>query len=228
MKKDLVIFGGAEIAALAKFYFNNDSPYNVVAFTIDDEFIASDNFEGIPILPFSECSEKFPTNEYSMHVALSYNKLNKLREEKYNQAKSVGYTLVNYISSKATIWNDLTLGDNCFILEEQNIQPFVKIGNNVMLWSGNHIGHGTVISDHTYISSHVVLSGNCEIGRRCFFGVNSTSKDFVKIGDDVFIGMDASITKDIADGAVVISSGTVVYEKSDRIAKAIKKSYFGI
>ena len=95
-----------------------------------------------------------------------------------------------------------------------------------MVW--NHIGHGTIISDHTYISSHVVLSGNCKIGRRCFFGVNSTSKDFVKIGDDVFVGMDASVTKDIADGAVVISTGTVVYEKSDRVAKAIKKSYFGI
>ena len=64
--------------------------------------------------------------------------------------------------------------------------------------------------------------GNCKIGRRCFFGVNSTSKDFVKIGDDVFVGMDASVTKDIADGAVVISTGTVVYEKSDRVAKAIK------
>ena len=74
MKNDLVIFGGAEIAALAKFYFNNDSSYNVVAFTIDDEFITSDTLEGIPILPFSECSEKFPPNEYSMHVALSYNK----------------------------------------------------------------------------------------------------------------------------------------------------------
>ena len=228
MKKDLVIFGGAETAALAKFYFDNDSSYNVVAFAVDDQFVDSDTYEGIPMLSFSECSEKFPASHFPMHVALSYTKLNTLREAKYNQAKKAGYRLANYISSKATVWSDLELGDNCFILEGQNIQPNVKLGNNIMLWSGNHIGHGTKIFDHTYLASHVVLSGNCVIGRRCFFGVNSTLKDFVTIGDDVFVGMDASITKSVSDGAVVLSSGTTIYEASDRKAKAIKKSYFGL
>ena len=36
MSKPLVIFGSAEIAELAKFYFENDSNRKVVAFTVDD------------------------------------------------------------------------------------------------------------------------------------------------------------------------------------------------
>ena len=168
MSKKLVIFGNAEIASLAKFYFTHDSEYEVIAFTIDDKFIKETSFEGLPVIPFTEVNEIYPPNQFEMHVSLSYVKLNKLGR-KYHQAKSFGYTLANYVSSKTTVWNDLSLGDNCFILEDQTIQPTVKIGNNVMLWSGNHIGHATKIGDHTYFASQVVISGNCYIGDRCFW-----------------------------------------------------------
>ena len=161
-----------------------------------------------------------------MHVALSYTKLNQLRQEKYNQAKNAGYELATYICSKSVTWPDLIVGDNCFILENQTIQPTVKIGNNVMIWSGNHLGHGSIIGDHTYIASHLVLSGNCVVGERCFFGVNATVKDFTKIGNDCFITMDASVARDIADGSVVFGTQGKIYNENDRLAKTIKKSYF--
>lgn len=226
MTKPLIIFGSAEIASLAKFYFTHDSDYDVAAFTVDDDYVTADTFEGLPVIPFSEVCDKYAPDQYGMHVALSYMKLNQLREAKYNQAKDAGYELVNYVSSKATVWPDLVIGDNCFILEDQTIQPTVTIGNNVVLWSGNHIGHGSQIADHTYLASHVVVSGHCKIGQRCFFGVNATLKDFLVIGDDVFIGMDASVTKDVKDGAVVLGSASTILEKDDRKARALKKSYF--
>ena len=163
-----------------------------------------------------------------MHVALSYMKLNQLREKKYHQAKNAGYSLATYVSSKATTWPDLNVGDNCFILEDQTIQPTVTIRNNVMLWSGNHIGHGTKIGDHSYLASHIVVSGHCNIGKRCFFGVNATLKDFLTIGDDVFVAMDASVTKDLKDGSVVLASSSSVFEADDKRAQKIKKSYFNL
>ena len=226
MSKPLVIFGTAEIASLAKYYFANDSEYEVVAFTIDDGYVTESSFLGLPVIPFSLISEKFPPNGYYMHVALSYTRLNRLREEKYNQAKGAGYSLVNYVSSKSSSWPDLLLGDNCFILEDQTIQPTVQIGNNVMLWSGNHIGHGTRIDDHTYLASQVVVSGNCKIGKRCFFGVNATLKDFLTVGDDVFVAMDASVTRDLPTDSVVLSAKSTILEPDDPVGKKIKKSYF--
>ena len=224
--KQLVIFGTAEIAQLANYYFQHDSNYNVVAFTVDDEFCDLKEFEGLPVVPFSKVTDKYPASQFEMHVALSYKKLNKLREEKYYQAKDAGYKLATYICSKATTWPDLTVGDNCFILEDQTIQPTVKIGNNVMLWSGNHIGHGTEISDHTYLSSHVVLSGHSKIGSRCFFGVNATLCDFLTIGDDCFIAMDASVSRNMKSGSVALGSPTVIMSKDDKKARVIKKKYF--
>ena len=58
--KSLIIFGTAEIAELAYFYFTNDSDYEVVAFTVDDEFVDNDMLLGLPVISFSEISYKFP------------------------------------------------------------------------------------------------------------------------------------------------------------------------
>ncbi len=223
----LVIFGTAEIASLAKFYFEQDSGYKVKAFTVDDEFAKDDMFEGLPVIPFSEISKKFPASDNYMHVGLSYKKLNKIREEKFNQCKKAGYHLASYICTRAVTWPDLKHGENCFVLENQTIQPGVALGNNVMLWSGNHIGHGSKIGDHTYFASHIVLSGHCKIGKRCFFGVNATIKDFTEIGDDCFITMDASITKNLPAGSVALGAEGTVLLADDRRAQAITKKYFG-
>jgi sugar O-acyltransferase (sialic acid O-acetyltransferase NeuD family) len=225
-KLQLIIFGNAEIASLAKYYFNNDSTYEVVAFTIDDDYVAEEKFEGLPLVPFSELAKKFPPSSCYMHVALSYRQLNKLREEKYLQAKSAGYTLASYICSKATVWTDLSHGDNCFILENQTIQPGVLIGDNVMLWSGNHIGHGTVINDHSYLASHVVLSGHSKIGKRCFLGVNSTVRDFTGVGDDCFVAMGAGVVRDMKPGSVCLGPKSTIYEADDRRSKIIIKRTF--
>ena len=228
MKKPLVIFGSAEMAELAKFYFDNDSCHQVVAFTVDDAFIDGDQFLCLPLVPFSEVTRRYPPDAFDMHVALSYAKLNRLRQEKYEQAKAAGYTLVSYVCSKSVTWPDLAIGDNCFILENQTIQPGVRIGNNVMIWSGNHLGHGTQIGDHSYIASHVVISGHCQIGRRNFFGVNATLRDFCSIGDDCFVAMGATVARDMPNGSVALSPTAEVYEADDRRAKALKRMYFKI
>jgi sugar O-acyltransferase (sialic acid O-acetyltransferase NeuD family) len=226
MSRPLVIFGAAEMAELAKFYFENDSEYRVAAFTVDDDFAKSESFQGLPLVPFSRITQLFPPAQYEMHVALSYARLNRLRQEKYEQAKAAGYTLASYVSTRSVTWPDLTFGDNCFILENQTIQPGVSIGNNVMIWSGNHIGHGTQIDDHVYIASHVVISGHCKVGERSFLGVNSTLRDFCNVGKDCFVAMGANVVRHIEDGGVALSTSAEVYDANDRRAKALKKMYF--
>ncbi|MBO6805972.1 acetyltransferase [Thalassospira sp.] len=224
--KKLLIFGSAEIASLARYYFSHDSSYEVVAFTVDDEFANKETFEGLPLVPFSIVKDRYPPSEFDMHVALSYQNLNSLREKKYNQAKENGYALASYICSKSVTWPDLQVGENCFILENQTIQPTVVVGDNVMIWSGNHLGHGCQIDDHVYISSHVCLSGHTKVGKRSFLGVNATVKDFTIIGEDCFVAMDASVVRNVEDGSVVLGASGNVLSGDDRRAQKIKRMYF--
>ncbi len=205
MKKQLVIFGSGDIAQLAHYYFSTDSNYEVVAFTVDAKYIKEDEFCGLPIVAFEDVAKKYPPDSHEFFVALSYSKLNAVRKEKFLAAKDSGYTLASFISSRATMLNEGRVGENCFVFENNTVQPFVTIGNNVTLWSGNHIGHHSVIHDHTFIASHVVVSGGVEIGEQCFVGVNATLRDHIKIGERCVIGAGALLIADAAPEGVYIS-----------------------
>lgn len=207
-KKKLVIFGCGDIAQLAHFYFGTDSGYEVVAFTVDAEFVPGPQFCELPVVPFEELAERHSPQDVEVFVALSYSKLNAVRKEKYLAVKALGYQLASYISSRATLLNEGRIGDNCFIFEDNTVQPFVTIGNNVTLWSGNHIGHHSVIGDHCFIASHVVVSGGVEIGPQCFIGVNATLRDHIKVGERCVVGAGALLLADAPPEGVYIGAAT--------------------
>jgi sugar O-acyltransferase (sialic acid O-acetyltransferase NeuD family) len=194
MSKKLVIFGNGQIGEIAHFYFTRDTEYEVVAFSADREFISESVYHGLPVIPFDEVEQKFPPNQCEIFVALSYSKLNLHRKDKFALVKAKGYSCPSYVSSKASYWPDnLAIGRNCFILENVVIQPFAKIGDNVTIWSGSHIGHHSTIGDHSFITSQVIVSGGVQIGQRCFIGVNATLRDHIVIGDECVIGAGALI-----------------------------------
>ena len=96
-----------------------------------------------------------------------------------------------------------------------------------MIWSGNHLGHNCRIDDHTYISSHVVLCGHTKVGKRCFLGVNAAIKDFVEIGDDVFVAMGADIVKNMESGGVALGAKSTLLTANDALANKLRNGYFG-
>ena len=214
----LIIFGAGDIARLAHFYFTRDSEHDVVAFTVDQKYREADTYMDLPLVPFEEVSSMYAPGEYKMFVALSYARMNKLREEKYHQAKASGYELVSYVSSRCSFLTDNPVGDNCLILEDNTIQPFVKIGNNVTLWSGNHIGHDAVIGDHCFSASHIVVSGYVRIGNNCFIGVNATLRNSITIAPETLIGAGAVIMKDTVEKGVYLPQRAELFsKKSDEI-----------
>ena len=208
MKKRLVIFGIGEAAQLAHYYFTTDSQYEVVAFTVDAAYLEQAIFCDLPVIAFEEILKQYGPEEHDLFVALGYSKLNTVRKEKYLMAKALGYRLPSFISSSATVLNAEKIGENCFVLEDNTIQPFVTIGNNVTLWSGNHIGHHSVIRDHCFIASHVVISGGVEVGEQCFIGVNATLRDHIKVGERCVIGAGALLLADAEPEGIYMGQAT--------------------
>ncbi|TFZ03820.1 acetyltransferase [Ramlibacter humi] len=196
MKQPLVIFGTGDIAELASFYFDRDSPYEVAAFTVDGEYVKEPNFQGRPVVAFEEAARTFAPEQHAFFAALSYSKLNEVRKTKYLAGKALGYRVASYVSSRATVLNDHRIGEHAFILEDNTLQPFCSIGDNVTLWSGNHIGHHSRISDHCFLASHIVVSGGVEVGESSFIGVNVTIRDHVKVGARCVLGAGALVLAD--------------------------------
>lgn len=211
--KKLIIFGTAAIAEVVYWYFKEDSEYEPVAFCANKDRIEYETLLGLPVTPFEEITENYPPSEYEMYIAVGYTKLNKVRIDLYNEAKSKGYKLATYVHSKIKIWGNNVIGDNTFIYEDNTIQPYVKIGDNVVLWSGNHIGHHSQIGSHCFLTSHVVVSGFVNIGEATFIGVNATLRDSINIGKNNVIGAGTLILGNTEDDQVFIGPRSVAIEK---------------
>ncbi len=201
--RKLILLGDSAFAEIAFEYFTHDSPYEVVAFAVERAFLKRSELFGLPVVAFEDLPSTYAPAEHSFYAALVYTQLNRLRTRLYQQAKEMGYQPASYISPRAFVWRNAKIGEHCFIFENNVIQPFVEIGNNVVLWSGNHIGHHSKIQDHSFISSHIVISGFCNIGESCFFGVNATLGNNVSIGADSLLGAGAVVVKDVPPDTLV-------------------------
>jgi sugar O-acyltransferase (sialic acid O-acetyltransferase NeuD family) len=209
----LVIFGTGDAARVAHYFFTRDSQHEVVAFTVDSEYLAGESFFDLPLVDFGEVVERYPPQDHKMFIALGYSKMNKARAEKYHEAKSKGYELVSYVSSRCSFLTEHPIGDNCFILEDNTIQPIVRIGNNVTLWSGNHIGHDSIIEDHCFLASHIVVSGHVHIHAYCFIGVNATLRNSITIAPETLIGAGAIIMQDTVEQGVYLPERAKLFAK---------------
>ena len=216
---DVVIFGTGDIARLAHFYFSSDSAHRVVGFTVDAAYRTGQTFAGLPLVAFESVEREFPPEQCAMFVALSYSGMNALRAQRYADAKARRYTLVSYVSSRCTFLAEEPVGDNCFILEDNTVQPFVRIGSNVTMWSGNHIGHDSIIEDHVFISSHVVISGHVRVGAYSFLGVNATLRNGITVGPRTLLGGGAVVMADTEEGTVHVARPA---QRLDKRSDAIK------
>ena len=225
MKKKIIIFGDGEFADISYYYLKRHYNDLISFFTVDDKYLETSKFNNLDVIPFSEVLKKYKPNRYSFFCAISYKNMNKLREQKYNEIKKHNYEFISYVDERSAISRTAVIGNNCLILENQTIQPSVQIGDNSFLWSGNHIGHGSILAENVYVSSHVVISGNCKIGLNCFFGVNSSVKDFITISNDCFIGMNATVTNNLLQGSTVVVNKSEIYDKTHRFSKVVRKNY---
>ena len=203
-----MIVGDSAIGEVAYEYFTYDSEYEVVAFSVESAYLKNENKFGLPVVAFESVEKRFAPEEHAIFVAVGFAKMNRVRARLFREAKAKGYLLASYISSKAFVWHNVTIGENAFILENNVLQPFSTIGDDVVLWSGNHIGHHVKIGSHVFISSQVVLSGFVEIGDHCFVGVNAAVSQGVKIERDCLVGAGANIQRNTDARAIYAVEGT--------------------
>jgi len=194
--KKIFIVGAGEFAQIAYEYFTHDSEYEVVGFCVNKEYIKNPILNNLPVIPYENVTSHFPPQEYLAFTGIPASDMNRTRTRFYQDLKLMGYSFATYVSSRAFVWSNASIGENSFIFEMNTIQPYVAIGNNCVLWSGNHVGHRTVVHDNCFITSHVVISGYCDIGSGSFIGVNATLNDNIRIAENCLIAASSHISRD--------------------------------
>jgi sugar O-acyltransferase (sialic acid O-acetyltransferase NeuD family) len=202
----IVIVGAGEQAEIAYEYFTHDSDLEVVAFAVERAYLPAASPYGLPVVPFEELAQHYGPGSYDAFVAVSSTHLNQVRERLFHAVKAQGYHCPSYVSSNAFCWRNVTIGENTFVFEANVLQHHVALGDNVILWSGNHVGHRTVIESHAFVSSHVVISGFCRIGERAFMGVNACVGDNRTVARDCVVGAGAVVVKDTEPRGVYVGN----------------------
>ncbi|WP_081210069.1 acetyltransferase [Salegentibacter sediminis] len=204
MQNNLIIYGSGKFAEYIRYAFEYDSDYRVKAFCLEASYLsnlADQTQNGLEILNFNSLKNTYDPSNFELFIAIGNDAL---RERIFNEAKSMGYKLASYVSSKATVFEEIKIGKNVFISEDTGIQPFVEIGDNTII-IGSKIGH------HTHIGNHVLLSistigANSYIGDNSFLGLNSTIKPNTRIEKRNIIGMGCNITKNTKENEVYSST----------------------
>lgn len=220
--KKLVIVGAGEFAEIAYEYFTYDSEYEVAAFAVETAFLRQERLFDKPVFDLGALERLYPPDEYETFAAVTYTRLNRARMRLYHYCKERGYRCASYISSHAFVWPDVEIGENVFIFEGDIVQRHAKIGNCVVLWSGTHVGHRTVIEDGCWLAPSVAVSGFCQIGSGSFIGVNASVGDQVSLGRDTILGAGAVAVKSLID-----SGGIYVGSPARRLDKT-SYQYFGV
>lgn len=197
----VIVFGVGAISDVITYYIRRDCAYEICGYCLDKKYITEQNYNGLSVVDFEKVKEIYPPSEYKMAVLVGYQRMNKFREEHFLAAKEKGYTCISYISKNAAC-DTQEIGENNFILDMSIIQPFVKIGDNNIIWSGSHIGHHSRIGNNTFLASPKI-SGMVEIGDNSFIGVNVPLGDNLKIGKACVIGAGSVVLKNIPDGTIL-------------------------
>jgi sugar O-acyltransferase (sialic acid O-acetyltransferase NeuD family) len=155
-----------------------------ITFFVDDKFV--DGYTH----PISE----FDVERYKMIVAVAD------PQERENIVlrlpKETSY--FTFIHPTALIMDkNIEIGVGSFIGAYSILTTNIKLGKHSILNRGNHIGHDTEIGDYFSAMPGAIVSGNVKIGRRVYFGTNSSIIEKIKLSDDITIGSNGTVVSDI-------------------------------
>lgn len=202
----VVLFGNRSEARTAYYDLTHFSSHEVAGFTVDREYLDKTTLFQLPIVPFDEVAARFPPGEYQMCIAVGYVSVNRLRADRYGQARQMGYALVNFVSPSATLYPGVVMGDNCRISHNCVVFPDARLGNDVTLGAGCTVGHDVILGDHCFLSPGVSVSGGVTVGPYCFLGTNATIRNRIHIGRACVIGAGALILENLEDQSVCLGN----------------------
>lgn len=222
--KKIIIFGNSPAAIQSHYDFTTDSDYEVVAFTVDQHDIREIEILGLPVVPFEQVENLYPPGDFSMFIAIYFNRVNQVRTKRFGQAKAKGYTLASYVSTKAIVWPDLVIGENCMICDGANVRPFTKLGENTFVMSSAVIGHDAVVGANCYLAIHAVVLAGAKVEDCCVIGANSTILNGITVARECVISAGAVINKNTQEkGVYTVTQPTLMSLPSDKMANVLFK-----
>lgn len=167
----------------------------IVAYTVDKEYIDSDSFCNLPVFPFEELEHCVDTSEIDIAITIGYIHMNDVRKAKYLECKRRGFNVFTFISKEAQVYTE-KIGEGSIIMPKSYVGPFSQIGNCCVIWPGVVLAHHNKLDDYNWVASCCCFGGGASSGKNCFLGLGCTIRNEIELADYTFIGAQTYIGKD--------------------------------
>lgn len=104
-----------------------------------------------------------------------------------------GTEFFTYVHPTSVIGTNVTVGEGSYIGPFCVVTTNVSLGRHTLLNRGVHIGHDCRIGSFFSAMPCSVVSGNNEIGDCVYLGTNSSTRQKIKIADNVTVGMGSAL-----------------------------------
>lgn len=195
MEKAIIGYGG--FAKEVSSSIRSSEKYKIKTFFIDDEY-----YNGLKnTKPLSE----FDPKKYKVIIAIGDGEV---RKKILNNLPKNTKFFTHIHKSVQMLDDSIEIGEGSIICAGSILTTNIKLGNHSQLNLHSTIGHDCVIGDFFTTAPGVKISGNCHIGNMVYFGTNSSSKEKIKICDEVVVGLNAGVVNDITERGVYIGTPT--------------------
>lgn len=178
------------------FYSMNKEEQNNIIFFVEDDYYEEGQFKTLPL-------SKFNKNEFEIIIAISDSKV----REKIVQKLPSETKYFTYVHPSVQIYsNDVIIGEGSIICAGCILTTNIKIGKHSQLDRNTNVGHDSIIRDYFRSSPGVTVSGNCKIGNHVYLGTNSSVREKINICDNVTIGLNSGVVKDINEEGVYVGT----------------------
>lgn len=202
--RPIVIFGLKSFSGILRHGLEHDAGREVAGYVVDGAYLTAQRHEGLPVVAFEQIGERFPPEHYALMLPLGHRDMHALRRSRFQRALALGYELPNFVSSRASVYADLTGCRNVMVYEQAIVQAGVTLGDDVTIRAGANIGHDSVLHAHCSVASGVVTGGRVVVGECAWLGLGAVVNNRVRIAERCFVGAGAVVVSDTEPEGVYV------------------------
>ena len=121
------------------------------------------------------------------------------RQQLFQLAVSLGFTLPTIVASAAQVSRHAVIGEGTVVMPGAIVNAGARIGRNAIINSAALIEHGVIVGDQCHISTGAILNGDVQVGEGSFVGSGCVIREGVRIGRGCLVGMGLALRHDLPD-----------------------------
>jgi sugar O-acyltransferase (sialic acid O-acetyltransferase NeuD family) len=203
MDKIIVIGGGGHAKVLISIL--KKCSYEVVGYTDDCD---RGNILGVSYLGKDSVLKEIGRESRVSRAVVGIGKVDcsdaRLRIQE--DVKRLGFTFPIITSPRASINEDVVLGEGTVVFDGAVINSGARIGRACIINSNSTVEHDCMIDDDVHIGPGAAVSGGVEIGHHCMIGVGASIRHGVTIASRSLIGAGATVSRNIQDSGTYVGT----------------------